>query len=208
MSMKNRMFLNCLIALFLASLFARGYAAAASPAIGQAAPDFTLTDSHGESRRLKDFQGKFVVLEWFNNQCPFVRKHYDSAHMQQLQTKYTGQGVVWLSVISSAPGKEGNVTPEEANKNAELDHAKATAVLLDIDGKVGHLYEAKTTPHMFVIDPKGVLIYKGAIDDRPSTDLADIPGGKNYVDQALSEAMSGKPVTTSATKPYGCSVKY
>jgi peroxiredoxin len=175
---------------------------------GQSAPNFALTDTNGKNHSLSDFQGKFVVLEWTNHDCPFVRKHYDSQNMQNLQKTYTGKGVVWLTINSSAPGKQGNFPAETWNELTKTKGASPTAVLLDTDGKVGKLYGAQTTPHMYIIDPKGTLLYQGAIDSTPSTDSEDISKSKNYVKDALDEAMNGKPVTASSTKAYGCSVKY
>jgi peroxiredoxin len=180
----------------------------AAPAIGQPAPAFSVTDSQGKAQGLSQYKGKYVVLEWFNSGCPFVQKHYNSGNMQALQEKYTDRGVIWLSVLSSAPGKEGAATPAQANKTLQDWKAKPTAFLMDSDGKVGRLYGAKTTPHIFIIDPKGVLVYKGAIDDRPTTDAHDIQGAKNYLAAALDQSLAGKPVVTAATQPYGCSVKY
>jgi len=174
---------------------------------GQAAPNFTLTDSNGQKHSLSDYKGKFVVLEWFNPDCPFVKKHY-SGNMQLLQKEYTSRGVIWLSINSSAPGKQGSYTPQGFNKFMTEKAASPTAVLLDTDGKVGHLYAAKTTPQMFVIDPQGVLIYQGAIDDIPSTNVEDMTKAKNYVREALDSAIYGKPVVVNTTKSYGCSVKY
>lgn len=176
--------------------------------VGKAAPDFTLPDASGKSRKLSDWKGKFVVLEWFNHGCPFVKKHYESGNMQKLQKEYTKKGVVWLAINSSAKGKQGNASgPDHKKKFKELKSAPS-AVLLDEDGKVGHLYGAKTTPHMFVIDSKGVLVYAGAIDDKPSPDQNEIKEATNYVKAALDAAMSGKQITMAATKAYGCSVKY
>ena len=180
----------------------------ASAAVGQTAPDFTLTDSQGRATMLSQLKGKWVVLEWFNNECPFVRKHYDSGSMQRLQETYTAKGVVWLTIISSAPGKQGHVPPEQANEIIVQRKAHQTALLLDPDGSVGRRYGAKTTPHLFIVDPKGILIYAGAIDDKPSTNQADLAGATNYVQQALDEAMAGKAVSVAETKSYGCSVKY
>ena len=182
-------------------------AALAQVVSGQAAPDFTLTDSNGQKHSLSDYKGKFVVLEWFNPDCPFVKKHY-SGNMQILQKEYTVRGVIWLSINSSAHGKQGSYTPQGFNKFMTEIAASPTAVLLDTDGKVGHLYKAQTTPHMFIINPQGVLIYQGGIDDIPSTDIADVTKAKNYVREALDAAMSGKPVAVSTTKSYGCSVHY
>jgi peroxiredoxin len=175
---------------------------------GQAAPNFTLTDSNGQKLSLSDCKGKYVVLEWFNPDCPFVKKHYNSGNIPNLQKEYTAKGVIWLSINSSAPGKQGSYTPQGFNKFMKDKGAAPTAVLLDTDGKAGHLYGAQTTPHMFVINPQGTLIYQGAIDDIPSVDIADVAKAKNYVKAALDEAMNGKPVTVATTKSYGCSVKY
>jgi len=175
---------------------------------GAAAPDFTLTDTSRTSHNLSDFKGKVVVLEWVNHGCPFVVKHYSPGNMQGLQADYTSKGVVWLSICSSAEGKQGYYTAEGWQKlNAEKG-GKATAILLDPEGTVGKLYGAKTTPHMYVINAEGTLVYQGAIDDKPSTDSDDIPGAKNYVKAALDEVLAGKPVTMGQTKPYGCGVKY
>ena len=183
--------------------------ASAGPSVGEPAPAFSLTDQNGKTRSLSEFQGKFVVLEWFNNECPFVRKHYDSGNMQGLQASYTGKGAVWLTISSSAPDKQGHIASADAARGIIAGReAHQTALLLDADGTVGQVYGAKTTPHMFVINPKGLLIYKGAIDDQPSPDPADIPGAVNYVQQALDEAMAGHPVTVAETSSYGCSVKY
>jgi len=183
-------------------------ARAAGPEVGQPAPDFTLKDGAGKSVSLADFKGKTVVLEWFNYGCPFVKKHYGSGSMQKLQQQATGDGVVWLSIASSAPGKQGYLAPgEAAAKQAELG-MHSTALLLDPDGAVGHLYEARTTPDMFVINKDGVLVYKGAIDDQPTPDPASLAGAKNYVAAALANLKAGQPVETAQTKSYGCSVKY
>lgn len=182
--------------------------ARAGVAVGQPAPAFTLTDSSGESRSLSDFAGSWVVLEWVNPDCPFVRKHYDSGNIQRLQATYAAQDVVWLSVNSSAPGKQGHLTPESAQAFLAQRQAAPTALLLDSDGAVGRLYGAKTTPHMFIINPEGIVAYNGAIDDRPSVDPDDVDGATNYVMQALAEAQAGQPVSVSSTQPYGCSVKY
>jgi len=187
---------------------AQPVAATENEGIGKTAPDFTLTDSNGKSHKLSDFRGKHVVLEWLNPDCPFVKKHYGSGNMQKLQKEATAQGVVWLSIVSSAPGNQGNYPPAEHNKLAKEKGANSTAILLDADGTVGKLYRAKTTPHMFVIGPKGEKLYDGAIDDKPTADQADVKGAKNYVMAALKEAKAGKKVTNPTTQPYGCSVKY
>ena len=179
-----------------------------APKVGHPAPAFTATDMNGKPRSLSEFKGKYVVLEWHNQGCPFVKKHYESGNMQKLQKELTGKGAVWLSIISSAPGAQGYVTAEEEKKYLAEKQAAPTAVLFDPEGTIGHAYGAKTTPHMFVIDDQGVLIYAGAIDDNPSSDAADAATAKNYVRAAFDEASAGKPVTTASTAPYGCGVKY
>lgn len=176
--------------------------------VGKPAPGFTLVDAAGKKQALADYKGKWVVLEWVNFDCPFVRKHYDSKNMQTLQGKYAGQEVVWLSICSSAPGKQGYFEGDALKKRIQDEGIKSTAYLIDATGEVGRLYEAKTTPQMFVINPEGVLLYGGAIDDRPSAKPEDVQGATNYVVDALTLGMSGKPVATSWTKSYGCSVKY
>ena len=191
----------------IALLVAAGTALAA-PQVGQPAPEFTLTDSNGKAHKLSDFKGKFVVLEWLNHGCPFVIKHYESGNMQKLQKEYTGKDVVWLSIASSAPGKQGHMSPEETNKTKADKGSAATAVLRDEDGTVGKLYDAKVTPELYVVDPEGTLIYMGAIDDMKSTDTADVAGAKNYIKQALDEAMAGKLVSEPSTSAYGCGIKY
>jgi hypothetical protein len=192
----------------LLTLAACAAVAVAAPEIGKPAPEFTLTDSTGTSHKLSDFKGKVVVLEWLNHGCPFVKKHYDEGNMQKLQAKYTGEGVVWLSIVSSAPGKQGHMTAEDTNKTKEEKGSKPTAVLLDEDGKVGQLYGAKVTPELFIINPEGALVYAGGIDDKKSTDPADIAASTNFVAQALDEILAGKPVSMAKTEAYGCSVKY
>jgi hypothetical protein len=176
--------------------------------VDRAAPVFTLSSSDGKTHSLSDFEGKFVVLEWVNFGCPFVRKHYDSGNMQQLQKTYTAKGVIWLSVCSSAPGKQGYYAGEELTKQIARENYAGSAYLMDAEGTVGMSYGAKTTPHMFVIDPKGTLIYAGGIDDKPSTNREDIAGATNYVSQALDAALAGKTVATKESRSYGCSVKY
>jgi peroxiredoxin len=183
-------------------------ATAVAVRVGEPAPDFTAVDSNGKSQRLSDYKGKYVVLEWHNQGCPYTKKHYESGNMQHLQKEWTGKGIVWFTVISSAPGTQGYVTPTQENDYVKQVSAAPTAVLMDPGGTLGHLYAAKTTPHMFIIDPKGNLIYDGAIDDHPTSDQSDIASSKNYVSAALGEAMAGKPVSDGATQPYGCSVKY
>src|SRR3984885_6133577 len=176
--------------------------------VGEAAPDFTATASNGKAVHLADYRGKYVVLEWHNNGCPYVGKHYKSGNMQRLQKQWTSQGVIWFTILSSAPGNQGYVTASEENDYLAKMQAAPTAALLDPSGQIGHLYDAKTSPQMIVINPQGVVIYSGAIDDKPTTDLDGVPGATNYVNRALEQAMAGKPVETPATRPYGCSVKY
>ncbi|MGC2765421.1 MAG: redoxin domain-containing protein [Candidatus Acidiferrum sp.] len=176
--------------------------------VGDPAPEFTATASNGKTVRLSDYRGKYVVLEWHNNGCPYVGKHYKSGNMQRLQKQWTGEGVVWFTILSSAPGKQGYVSASDENDYLAKMQAAPTAALLDPTGEIGHLYDAKTSPQMVVINPQGVLIYSGAIDDKPTTDLQDVPTATNYVSLALQQAMAGKQVETPATRPYGCSVKY
>lgn len=176
--------------------------------IDMPAPNFSLMDADGAKHSLSDFKGKTVVLEWVNFDCPFVKKHYNSGNLPSLQSAFTEKGVVWLSICSSAPGKQGNFAGEALKERMGADKWHGTAYLIDADGTVGKMYEAKTTPHMFVIDKEGVLRYMGAIDDTPSTDVDDIEGANNYVVSALNNLIAGKAVETKATKSYGCSVKY
>lgn len=192
----------------LAAAVAPALAHAGEASVGKTAPDFTLVDSNGKSHSLSAYRGRLVVLEWVNFGCPFVRKHYSSGNMQRLQRAYTGKDVVWLSINSSAAGKQGNHTPAEINAALAEHGAAPTAYLIDAAGTVGRAYGARTTPHMFVVSPAGVVLYAGGIDDRPSTDVADIEGATNYVRAALDETLAGKPVSVADTKPYGCSVKY
>lgn len=192
----------------LAFLLAAALLPAWAVRIGDKAPDFTATDTNGQAHKLSGYAGKFVVLEWHNRGCPYTQKHYTSGNMERLQREWTTRGVIWLTVISSAPGKQGYVTAADENSYVKEMKAAPTAVLLDPTGAVGHLYDAKTTPQMIVINPQGVMIYDGAIDDKATTDTADIATSKNYVQQALEDAMAGKAVSVSSTRPYGCSVKY
>lgn len=194
-----------LAALLLVTPLASAHAKAI---VGKPAPAFVLTDMNGQKVRLDSFKGKYVVLEWVNFQCPFVGKHYGGQNMQALQKRFTEKGVVWLSICSSAPGKQGYVTGPEAKEAVAEREASPTRFLLDPNGSVGKSYGAKTTPHMFVIDPKGRVLYNGAIDDRPSTKREDLEGAHNYVAAALDEAMGGEKIKVAATQPYGCSVKY
>ena len=201
--MKTKLLLSVLTCLASTSLFA-----ADSPAVGKAAPDFSVTDSKGKTQSVSQYKGKTVVLEWFNPECPFVKKHYGSNNMQKLQDEFTGKGVVWLTIDSSAAGKEGNLTAEQAEKKMAEWKMKSSALLLDPDGKAGQTYGAKNTPHMFIINPEGKLIYAGAIDSKASPNPADIPSSTNYVKVALDESLAGKTVSNPTTRPYGCSVKY
>ncbi len=175
---------------------------------GKPAPDFKLEGVSGKTVSLSDFKGKLVVLEWKNHGCPFVKKHYDSNNMQTLQSKYTKNGVVWLSIISSAEGKQGYVTAAEGLADKTKYKSDSTDVLLDPQGTVGQLYGAKTTPHMFVVAKDGTLAYQGAIDDKADADQESVKGAKNYVAQALDELAAGKKVSVASTKSYGCGVKY
>lgn len=177
---------------------------------GAVAPDFTLSGAGTKDGEVKlsNYKGKIVVLEWLNHGCPFVRKHYDSGNMQKLQSKYVSKNVIWLSIISSAPGKQGHVTSDVARQEMVKNKSGATTVLLDETGKVGQLYGAKTTPHMFIINKEGVLAYQGAIDDKADTDQASIAGAKNYVAEALDLILENKKVAQATTKAYGCGVKY
>ena len=198
--------LSCLVASTVLS--AGILSAGAQVKVGAAAPDFTGTDSTGKTESLDRFKGKYVVLEWHNQGCPYTKKHYESGNMQALQKEWTAKGVAWFTVISSAPGQQGYMTASAENAYVKKVGAGPTAVLLDSQGKIGHLYDAKTTPQMVVIDPAGKIIYDGAIDDKPTPDVNDIKGAKNYVSDALSAAMADRPVATPYTRPYGCSVKY
>lgn len=175
---------------------------------GKPAPPFEVKDARGQVQKLSDYQGKWLVLEWFNKDCPYVRKHYGSSNMQGLQQSYVTQGVAWLSVISSAPGKQGYVEPAEALDTVKTTKSAASQVLLDPSGTMGKAYGAKTTPHMFVIDPRGTVIYAGGIDDNDSANPAVIPTSKNYVSAALDAALAGQKVVTASARPYGCHVQY
>jgi peroxiredoxin len=176
--------------------------------LGKPAPDFTTFDSNGKVVKLSDFKGKTVVLEWTNNECPFVKKFYESGKMQELQKKATADGAVWLSVISSADGKQGHVDGAKANELTKSRDAAPSHVLLDGKGEIGKAYDARTTPHMFVVDGEGKLQYMGALDDRPSTEIKDVAGARNYVELALASLKNGKSPEPGETKSYGCAVKY
>ena len=192
---------------FLIMLAAAG-AAPAAVKVGQPAPEFTGTDTQGRQHTLSDYHGKFLVLEWTNHDCPYVRKHYGSNNMQTLQKETTADGVVWLSVISSAPGTQGHVEAAQADELTVSRDAAPTAIILDPEGTIGKAYAARTTPHMYVIDPDGVLRYKGGIDDKPSSSKSSIEGAYNYVRAALADMVAGNAIADPVTRPYGCSVKY
>ncbi len=192
----------------LAACAALVAAAAVRPEVGQPAPDFTLTDTQGKTHALSSFKGKVVVLEWINHGCPFVVKHYDSGNMQKTQRAAAADGVVWLSICSSAPGKQGHLSAADWNKTNGAKGAAPAAVLLDEAGVVGRLYHATNTPQLFVIDAAGVIVYSGAIDSIPSAKADDVPKATNYILAALADLKAGRPVATPVTKPYGCSVKY
>ena len=178
------------------------------PAIGAPAPVFSLPGTDGKTYTLADLKGKYVVLEWLNFGCPYVERHYRTGNMPGLQKEYTAKDVVWLAVVSSAPGKQGYYEPDAMNRQNEEMGGAQTAILLDPEGDVGKMYGAKTTPHMYIVNPEGTLIYKGGIDDKPRASDAKTKDANNYVRAALDEAMSGKAVTIDTSRPYGCSVKY
>lgn len=195
--------LALVIALMMAPM-----AFAALPKAGEASPDFSLKGADGKDYKLSQFKGKTVVLEWFNKDCPYVRKFYDNKVMQALQKEQTGKGVVWLTMVSSAAGKEGAIEPAAATKLITDWGMSPTAILFDNKGEVGKAYGAKTTPHMYVINKEGKLAYMGAIDDRPSATKKSLEGAQNYVTAALTSLEKGEAVKTASTTPYGCSVKY
>jgi peroxiredoxin len=198
----------------LASLITASFAfvaaseASASATVGQPAPAFALKDTNGKTVNLADYKGKTVVLEWHNPECPFVKKHYDSANMQGLQSKYTKDGIVWLAVSSTEPSHQDYKKPDALNALLKSSNAVPTAYLMDESGSTGKAYGAKTTPHMYVINPQGTLVYAGGIDDKRSTNIADVKTAKNYVSAALDEMQAGKPISVATSAPYGCSVKY
>lgn len=194
-------------ALALTAAIALAMPALANPTIGQAAPAFRLVDSNGKARSLAEFKGKTVVLEWTNADCPFVKKHY-AGNMQALQKSAAKDGIVWLTINSGAPGKQGHVDGAGANAIVKAKGAAPAAYLLDAKGDVGRAYAAKTTPHMYIVDPAGKLVYMGGIDDKPTADVADIKTAKNHVTAALADLKAKRAVQTASSKPYGCSVKY
>ncbi|WP_376984757.1 redoxin domain-containing protein [Bosea sp. R86505] len=200
---------------FIAGLALAGFSLAAAPALAQSAarigapaPAFEAVDSDGKTRKLSEFAGKTVILEWTNHDCPYVRKHYTSATMQTLQKDMAKEGVVWLSVISSPVGEQGHVDGARANELTRSRDAAPAAVLLDPNSRMARAYGATTTPHIYIVDPKGTLAYMGAIDDKPSASAASLTGARSYVRQAVAELKAGKPVSEASTKAYGCAVKY
>jgi peroxiredoxin len=201
--MKTNLILTAITTLAAGALYA-----ADIPPVGSAAPDFSAPDANGKTQSLSEYKGKYVVLEWFNPECPFVKKHYGGGNMQKLQQEYTGKGVVWLTVDSNAPGSEGNITAEQAQKIMKSWNTHQTALLLDPESKVAKLYGAKNTPNMVIINPDGKIVYEGAIDSKASPNPADIPSSTNYVKNALDESLGGKAVSNAQTKPYGCHITY
>jgi peroxiredoxin len=177
--------------------------------VGRPAPAFTVTDTKGNTQSLESYRGKWVVLEWFNHECPYTRKHYQTNNMQKLQRDYTAKGVVWMSIVSSARGNQGYLSsPADADRAMADRRAAPSFIVRDTSGTLGHLYGARTTPHMYVIDPEGVLRYAGAIDDKPSPSLNDVIGARNYLKMALDAGLAGQKISISTTQPYGCDVKY
>lgn len=200
--MMNKTLLACALAAALPT------AALANATVGQPAPAFGVTDTSGKAVSLADFKGKTVVLEWVNPGCPYVRKHYDSANMQATQKGAVDQGVVWLAVNSTHPSHYDYKKPADMAAWMKAQNAAASATLMDSDGRIGRAYGARTTPHLYIVDPRGTLVYAGGIDDRPSANPADVKTAKNHVNAALADLAAGKPVAQAATRPYGCSVKY
>jgi peroxiredoxin len=178
------------------------------PVIGRTAPDFTTRDTRGATQHLAAYRRRWVVLEWFSHACPYTAKQYATGNMQRLQKTYTAKGVVWLSIVSSATGHEGFTTNARANELTAEKGAAPSAVIRDTSGTIGHLYDARNTPQLFVIDPQGTLVYGGAIDDKRTSDTADVAKAHNYVSAALDESLAGKPVSVALTQPYGCTVQY
>ena len=211
-SLTRRTFLTGTTVAGLATVIGRGLvvppAWATKAKVGEPAPGFTTAATTGKSVSLASYKGKIVVLEWTNHECRYVRKHYESGNMQALQGEITGQGIVWLTLISSSPGTQGYVTPKQADELTSTRKASPTAVLLDPTGVVGRAYGATNTPHMYVIDKAGLLVYAGAIDDLPTTRRSDVQGAHNYVRAALEDMAAGRPVQTPVTRAYGCTVKY
>lgn len=192
----------------IASVIAFSAAAQAAPSVGQAAPDFTLKDASGKTVKLSDFRGKHVVLEWTNPNCPYVQKHYNSGNMPATQKQATDKGVVWLAINSTEKGSGDYLEPAKLVSWMSQRKSAPSATLMDEEGTAGKAYGARTTPHMYIVDPKGQLVYAGGIDSIPSSNPDDIKKAVNYVSQALGEALAGKPITAATTRPYGCSIKY
>ena len=182
--------------------------AQAAPAVGQLAPDFTLTDTAGKTVHLSDYKGKHVVLEWFNPGCPYVRKHYNSANMQGTQKETTAKGVVWLAINSTESGSNDYLAPPQLARWMVDQKAAPTLTLMDEEGKAGHAYGARTTPHMYIVNPQGILVYAGGIDNIASSRPDDVKAAVNYVKQGVSQALAGQPLSNATTRPYGCSIKY
>jgi peroxiredoxin len=199
---------SALAAFAIGALALQAGAALAAPQIGKDAPDFTATGIDGKPVKLSALRGKTVVLEWTNHECPYVVKHYGAGNMQALQRDAAKDGVVWITLISSAKGEQGSVTPAEAAELTKSRNAAPSAIVLDEKGQIGRAYEARTTPHMFVINPQGKLVYMGGIDDKPTTRTSDLALAKNYVRAALDAVKAGHPVATPIARPYGCSIKY
>ena len=193
---------------FALSALTVAFCAQAAPSVGQTAPDFTLKDAAGNPVKLSDYRGKHVVLEWTNPGCPYVRKHYDSGNMPATQKEAVGKGVVWLAINSTERASDEYMEPAKVVAWQQARKAQPTALLADEDGVAGKAYGARTTPHMYIVDPRGRLVYAGGIDSIPSSDPADIKKAVNYVRQGLNEALAGKPISQAVTRPYGCSVKY
>jgi peroxiredoxin len=192
----------------IASVFALSGIANAAPSVGQPAPDFTLKDANGKTVHLSDYRGKHVVLEWTNPGCPYVQKHYNSGNMPATQKEATGKGVVWLSINSTEKASSDYLEPAKLVAWQAGRKAQPSAVLMDEEGTAGKLYGARTTPHMYIVNPQGQLIYAGGIDSIPSSNMDDIKAAVNYVRQGLDETLSGKPISAATTRPYGCSIKY
>src|SRR5256886_3794863 len=197
-----------LILTAITTLAAGALYAADVPPVGSAAPEFSAPDANGKTQSLAEYKGKYVVLEWFNPECPFVKKHYGGGNMQKLQDEFTGKGVVWLTIDSNAPGTEGSVSADQAKKIMDSWKTKQTALVLDPESKIAKLYGAKNTPNMVIINPEGKIVYEGAIDSKATPNPADIPASTNYVKSALDESLGGKPVSNAQTKPYGCHITY
>jgi peroxiredoxin len=204
----NTLWIKPAAAAALAALALAPMLAGAAASVGQPAPAFTATDTSGKAVSLADFKGKHVVLEWVNPGCPFVVKHYQSANMQATQKDAVGKGVVWLTINSTSEDAGDYKKPADMAAWMQQQQAAATATLIDASGKVGRAYGARTTPHMYVIDPQGKVVYAGAIDSKPSSNPADVAGATNHVKAALAESLAGKPVSVASTRPYGCSIKY